>query len=114
MTTAGIVTMNRILWLIWRFLTHRWTRYAAAWIAALGIAYWQQFLAAKAFNIPDDAGPERWRADGNEGHTSIDFAGQWLMGRMLTKGYGRHLYERDYQYELAQAAFDREMEPTAA
>ena len=105
--------MSRVLWLIWGFLAYRWTRYVAAWIAALGIAYGQQYYAARAFNIPGTE-PDRLRSDGNDGHTSIDFAGQWLMGRMVTKGYGRHLYDRDYQYEVAQAAFDRAYEAPAA
>src|SRR5260370_11616075 len=106
--------MHEMFWVIWRYWTHHWTRYAAAWIAAVGIAGWQQYLAAKAFRIPDDAGPERWRVCGNDGHTSIDFGGQWLMGRMLTKGYGRHLYQRDYQFEVAQAAYSRDLEPPDA
>src|SRR4051794_17973576 len=109
--------MMRSLWLVWHFLTHRWTRYTAAWVMALLIAGWQQYLAQRAFKDRNDRTTERekmrpdvddnyaaehrtfgwsWfaqekmRTDGNDGHTSIDFAGQWLMGRMLTKGYGRY------------------------
>ena len=41
-----------------------------------------------------------FRNDGNGGHATIDFGGQWLMGRMLVKGYGQHLYDRKYQREV--------------
>ena len=37
------------------------------------------------------------RADGNHGHTTIDFGGQWLMGAMLIQGDGPHLYHRNHQ-----------------
>src|SRR5262249_61694028 len=34
------------------------------------------------------------RPDGNSGHAMIDFGCQWLMGRMIVEGEGRHLYHR--------------------
>src|SRR5947209_3526846 len=105
--------MNRIFWLIWHFLTHRWTRYAAAWLVALGIAGWQQYLARRSFRSQATE-PEKQRRDGNDGHTSIDFAGQWLMGRMLMTGHAHELYDRRVQFEVAQAAFPREREAPAA
>src|SRR5437763_1759888 len=45
-------------------------------------------------NNPDDE-PAKQRADGNVGHTTIDFGGQWVMGRMLRDGHARQLYHRD-------------------
>src|SRR5262249_61612934 len=48
------------------------------------------------------------RADGNRGHVSLDFSGQWLMGRMLVSGQGRCLYERDYQRQALEAAYPAE------
>src|ERR1700716_3330133 len=105
--------MARFFWLVWRFLTHRWTRYAAAWIAALGIAGWQQYLAQQAFrNRETDSA--KIRPDGNEGQTSIDFGGQGPLGRTLHKGYGRYLYDRNHQFEVAQAGYPRERERPAA
>src|SRR5262249_40680704 len=61
-----------------------------------------------------DADPTKNRRDGNDGHTSIDFGGQWLMGRMLTRGYGYELYNRNRQYEVAAQAYPRELEAPAA
>src|SRR5438876_8522942 len=37
------------------------------------------------------------RADGNRGHVSVDFSSQWLLGRLLARGDGQHLYEPHYQ-----------------
>jgi hypothetical protein len=51
------------------------------------------------------------RRDGNLGHTTIDFGGQWLMGRMLVQGLGQHLYHRNYQREVLREAFPQEDEP---
>jgi hypothetical protein len=69
------------------------SRYVLAWLLALGVAgtfgYWAYIY------LGDDERP-----DGNAGHRSIDFGGQWLMGRMLVEGHGRHLYDRNYQRAL--------------
>jgi len=51
------------------------------------------------------------RRDGNSGHTTIDFGGQWLMGRMLVEGLGQHLYHRNYQREVLREAYPQEDEP---
>jgi hypothetical protein len=40
----------------------------------------------------------------------IDFAGQWLLGRMLALGHGRHLYHRNYQREVLRQAYPIEDE----
>src|SRR5262249_692738 len=39
-----------------------------------------------------------------------DFGGQWLMGRMLALGLGRHLYHRNYLREVVREAYPPEEE----
>jgi hypothetical protein len=96
--------MVRFLWLVWHLITHRWTRYVAAWLMVLGIAAHAQYFARHIFDA--EGMPQNpQRRDGNSGHTAIDFGGQWLMGRMLVLGYGHELYNRRRQYEVAQRAF---------
>src|SRR5262249_1522751 len=53
--------------------------------------------AYHSFDVLKDEEPAKKRPDGNDGHVSIDFGGQYLMGRMLLEGHGRHLYDRTYQ-----------------
>jgi arabinofuranan 3-O-arabinosyltransferase len=43
--------------------------------------------------------------EGNIGHVYIDFAGQWLMGRMLARGEGRLLYNKAHLHEALQDAY---------
>jgi hypothetical protein len=50
------------------------------------------------------------RADGDVGHVSLDFSGQWLMGRLLVTGQGRYLYDRNHQRAVLLAAYPREDE----
>jgi len=57
------------------------------WLIALGAAGIVIVAAWRAFN-------EVERGDGNHGHATIDFGGQWLMGRMVVEGQGRRLYRR--------------------
>jgi arabinofuranan 3-O-arabinosyltransferase len=45
------------------------------------------------------------RNDGNGGHATIDFGGQWLMGRMLVAGHGRELYNRSFQRLVLTPAY---------
>jgi arabinofuranan 3-O-arabinosyltransferase len=104
--------MVRLLWALWRFIIDPWTRYVAAWLLVLGIAAHAQHFARHIFDAGIAQNP--LRRDGNNGHTSIDFGGQWLMGRMLMLGHGHELYNLHRQYEVAQQAFRYEDEaPTA-
>jgi hypothetical protein len=48
---------------------------------------------------------ERRRPHPTDGHVQIDFGGQWIMGRMLMRGYGRELYHRQRQWEVVWAGF---------
>src|SRR5262249_5777543 len=56
-----------------RFLFHPATRYALAWLLALSLGVGYLHWAWHYFDEPR-------RADGNNGHTFIDFGGQWLLG----------------------------------
>jgi arabinofuranan 3-O-arabinosyltransferase len=58
------------------------------WFIALGSA---GFVAAQAWMMFN----ESERRDGNWGHATIDFGGQWMIGRMIVEGQGRRLYNRN-------------------
>lgn len=76
-------------------------RLFATWILALlatGFSfYW-------AWHAQDN----RERNDGNGGHLTIDFCGQWLMGRMLALGYGPEIYNRAYQRQVLTDVLPKE------
>src|SRR5262245_51467142 len=86
-----------------RFLFHPATRYALAWLLALGLGAGYLHWAWHFFDEPR-------RADGNNGHVFIDFGGQWLLGRMVAEGHGRQLYHRGLQREVARRAYPPEDE----
>ena len=64
-----------------RFLLRRDTRQAFAWLALVVCTAIAGNYAWICYNDPA-------RRDGNFGHATIDFGGQWLMGRMLVTGNG--------------------------
>jgi len=88
--------------------------YIGAWILAFGIAVGRLINAYYCFNDSRPTTEPERRADGNGGHLSIDFGGQWLMGRMLALGHGRELYLRPRQWTTAEQAFPRKYEAPAA
>lgn len=94
----------------WTWLGARQSLVVLLWLLALGVGGYLLWHAYNWFNSPSNAAEERRRADGNSGHTQIDFGGQWIMGRMLVCGYGRELYHRQRQWEIAWAAFPVEDE----
>ena len=75
------------------------------WVAALGLAAYLLFHAWTWFETRNDQPVERRRADGNRGHAYIDFGGQWVMGRMVVKGYTHELYHRQRQWEVVREGF---------
>jgi hypothetical protein len=79
--------MNRLEELVLRILRHWLTYYVLAWLVAVVASVLALHYAWVAF----DTGLRR---DGNSGHATIDFGGQYLMGRMLVTGHGRDLYNR--------------------
>src|SRR5438552_595424 len=84
-------------------------RYVLAWMMALATTVGSLFFAWHAFDVKDNDGNYR-RPDRNNGHAQIDFANQWLMGRMLIKGHGRQLYHRGYLREVLGEAYPRARE----
>ena len=68
------------------------------WLIVLSSAAFVAEEAWKGFNQAE-------RGDGNAGHTTIDFGGQWLMGRMIVEGQGRHLYDRRYLRPVAHKGY---------
>lgn len=86
-----------------RLILDRRFLYGLAWILALGIGA-GRFINAR-YGFANAARP-----DGNNGHVTIDFGGQWMLGRMLATGHGRELYVRPRLYEVAQRAYPRHHE----
>ncbi len=78
-------------------LSHR-SRYVLCWLVAIGTAAGYLYFSWHHFDDPD-------RRDGNRGHTFIDFGGQYLLGRMLVRGQGRHLYHRPSQRGILEEAY---------
>jgi hypothetical protein len=81
--------MNRIEELLLSLLRHWLTYYVLAWVAALGCSAVALYYAWHCFDCT--------RIDGNSGHATIDFGGQYLMGKMLVSGHGHDLYNRRVQ-----------------
>jgi arabinofuranan 3-O-arabinosyltransferase len=86
-----------------RFLLEPRTRYLFCWFIASAVAGSVGYTAWTCWD-------EAERGDGNWGHCSIDFGGQWVMGRMIVEGYGRHLYERNYLRMVVERAFPHGVE----
>ena len=82
-----------------------------AWIACIFVATTRLKHARGEFSDRESTKDELRRVDGNYGHTTIDFGGQWMMGRMLVVGKGRELYHRQAQWPVAWAAYPISDEP---
>jgi arabinofuranan 3-O-arabinosyltransferase len=90
-----------------RYLLRPRARYLLAWALAVISAGITLFCAWTMFDKPRSENyASRWHR-GNSGHVAIDFGGQWLMGRMLARGLGRHLYHRNYLREIVREAYPR-------
>jgi hypothetical protein len=97
--------LHLIPWLVWLrnakwFVLHRHVRYLASWLVAGGVAAGVLTTARQAW---DDSK----RADGCAGHTSIDFGGSWIMGRMLVRGEGPFLYDRNHLRNAFRESYPR-------
>ena len=97
-------------------LLARWCRLLVAWAVVLLIAGVRLHVSTNMFNCPklpamDD--PKyaevqlKRRADGNKGHTHIDFGGQWLFARTLMTGHGKQLYHRSVHWKIANEGMPR-------
>jgi arabinofuranan 3-O-arabinosyltransferase len=75
-------------------------RYRASWILAIMTAGISLYFSWHHFDDPT-------RRDGNHGHTYMDFGGQYLLGRMLVRGEGRHLFSRSGQRQVLAECYPR-------
>jgi arabinofuranan 3-O-arabinosyltransferase len=72
--------------------------YLTAWVLAVSTAGVYLYFSWHHFDDSD-------RRDGNRGHKYMDFGGQYLMGRMLVRGEGRHLFSQSAQREVLHESF---------
>jgi hypothetical protein len=86
---------------IGQFLLLPTPRYVICWIIAVWIAGITMYESWNCWNEPA-------RRDGNWGHATIDFGGQYLMGRMIAEGRGHRLYSRQDHRAVLEAAYPRE------
>src|SRR5215212_2861349 len=89
------------------FLTARRTRLVLTWLVLVGAVGHHAWQAWVNFRSPK-------RPDGNDGHTSIYYGGQWMMGRLLVLGHGRELYSRPRHLEVARVGYPHDREPPNA
>jgi hypothetical protein len=94
---AGRAWPGRVL----RFLLSRRSRQTLAWLALVVCTAIAGNYAWVCYNDPA-------RRDGNFGHATIDFGGQWLMGRMLVTGNGGRLYDRLAQRRVLDKVYPYE------
>ena len=74
------------------FQCDRRTRLVLSWLVLLGVLTHRGIQGWINFRAD--------RPDGNDGHTSIDFGGQWVVGRVLILGHGREIYSRERHLRL--------------
>jgi hypothetical protein len=79
------------LHLLWSILTHWLPRYLLSWAVLLGLA---GGVTYECYTWADTDDHEF----GTTGHTTVDFGGQWYLGRLLLDGQGRHIYERHHTW----------------
>ncbi len=102
-----------------RFVCHRLTRLAVCWLGCLFLAWTRWQHAYHCFDAPPTndsssaAERDKRREDGNNGHTWIDFGGQYVFGRTAAEGGWRHLYDRDTLRRTAEAAYPIERQSPA-
>jgi hypothetical protein len=83
---------------LWSVLTGRTSRLILAWVLCLAAA-----VTAISYAWVNLADPKR--VDGNGGHVNVDFAGQWMMGRLLLAGKASELYDRHAHQEVLERAY---------
>lgn len=99
-----------------RFVSHRLTRLAVCWLVCFGVAVMRWVHAYQCFDSPrtnensSAAEQDRARVDRNNGHTWIDFGGQYVFGRTAAHGHWRELYHRDALRRTANAAYPLDLQ----
>ena len=102
-----------------RFVCHRLTRLAVCWLGCLLLAYSRWQHAYHCFDSPRTnehstaVEVDKRREDGNNGHTWIDFGGQYVFGRTAVRGHWKDLYDRDTLRRTAEAAYPIERQSPA-
>jgi arabinofuranan 3-O-arabinosyltransferase len=86
------------------YLADRRIRLVLAWLLLAGAVAQRGYAAWVNFYVPD-------RPFKNDGHTSIDFGGQWMMGRLLVLGHGKELYSRETHRRVANESYPKEDQP---
>jgi hypothetical protein len=99
----GLVRWIVLFRRIGRFCVHRYVRYVLAWVLAIAAGVSMLQAAWRHWDYPN-------RNDGCAGHTSIDFGSSYMMGRMLVKGQGHFLYDRNHLRNVLTEAYPREDE----
>jgi hypothetical protein len=89
----------------WGWFGTRSAALVAVWGLCLGFAAQRLHHAWTEFGNRATTPADRQRADGNSGHTQIDFGGQWVMGRMIATGRGPELYHRPAQWKVVREGF---------
>jgi len=112
--------LQRSIFPFWHWLTFGRLFLAAAWIACLSLAVGRYLRSATEFDDEKRRPPKLFHnpisgnaipSAGNYGHMEIDFGGQWLLGRMMARGYGQDLYDRNRQRQVLTESFLQENEP---
>jgi arabinofuranan 3-O-arabinosyltransferase len=88
-------------------------RFVLCWIVCLGVAAQRGYHARSQFDTSQLEPVERRRVDGNNGHTHIDFGGQWVFGRVAATGQFRSLYDRNLHWKIVRKAFPLESQSDA-
>jgi hypothetical protein len=99
---------------VWAWAADPWFLRALAWAVVAAIAF-GRYNTARSWlrNTPDTPEGVRRPVEGPNGHTQIDFGGQWVMGRMVALGHGRQLYHRQVQWAAVRAGYPVEEETPA-
>src|SRR5690349_2275794 len=104
-----MMTIQRIEELLLKVLRHWLPYYVFAWVVAVVASATALHYAWHSF---DNSETGNHRTDGNGGHATIDFGGQYLMGRMLVTGNGRQLYDRHVQRAVLTPVYpDSDQDP---
>ena len=83
------------------------------WLLCVYVTWQRGYHAVHMFDRTDRPPSAIW-GKGNCGHMQIDFGGQWLMGRMVATGQGKHLYDRNRHWKALREGYPAEHDPDFA
>jgi hypothetical protein len=103
-THGPMFLFGRRLWIAKRVC--RIICYVASWALLLFIAGLVTYDSWTAYDSDEyDAG--------TEGHATVDFGGQWYVGKLILQGEGHYLYERHHLWMVMQENFPAETQPSS-